>query len=180
MGGIDKAFVEIAGRPMIEHVFAVIAPQVARVVVSIGPRPEPYRIYPYDLVIDAAEDYAGPVAGIASGLAAARTELLLVVPCDAPLVAPVLAARLESALEGARADIAVAHDGRRVQPVFALLRRELGPSALGFLERGGRKVESWYAEHRLAVADMQDVAESFANINDPQDRRRIEALLVRG
>jgi molybdopterin-guanine dinucleotide biosynthesis protein A len=48
-----------------------------------------------------------------------------------------------------------------------------------YLDNGGRKIDRWYAEHGYAQADFSDVAESFANINAPDEKRALEQKLGR-
>ena len=69
-----------------------------------------------------------------------------------------------------QADISVAHDGHRMQPVFALLRCELLPDLLTYLEGGGRKIDTWYTQHRLALSDFSALPDTFLNLNTPEDR----------
>jgi molybdopterin-guanine dinucleotide biosynthesis protein A len=72
----------------------------------------------------------------------------------------------------------VASDGQRLQPVFLLLRRTVTPSLRAYLESGGRKIDTWFAQLRLAQADFSDEPDCFVNVNDPLERQRIEAQLV--
>ena len=103
---------------------------------------------------------------------------MLTAPCDAPLVAQDLAERLYVALRREDAEISVAHDGERVQPVFALIDRGLLPSLLAFLESGKHKIDLWYARHRLASADLSDSPDTFLNINTPQEREAVQTRLA--
>jgi molybdopterin-guanine dinucleotide biosynthesis protein A len=151
---------------------------VGAVLVSANRNLDRYAAYGLRVVPDAFPGFPGPLAGVASALPHLTSEFLLTVPCDAPLLCPDLARRLFDACVAARADLAVAHDGRRVQPVFMLLRRSVAPGLLAYLEGGGRKVDSWQAQLRPAQADFSDVPDCFANVNEPDERRRIEALLV--
>ena len=111
-------------------------------------------------------------------MARATSRYILTVPCDSPLLAPDLAARLYAALEAGEAEIAVAHDGARMQPVFALLDCGLLASIEDYLGAGGRKIDTWYEQHRVALADFSDHPDMFLNINTPEDRDRLEKRLV--
>ena len=104
-----------------------------------------YRRYAYPVIEDMMGEFFGPLVGMASGMQASDTDYLLTVPCDSPFIPPVLAERLFRELEDQRADISVAHDSTRMQPVFALLRKELLASLMTYLEDGGRKIDTWYA-----------------------------------
>ena len=102
-------------------------------------------------------------------MAAVSTPWIVTVPCDGPFLAPDLVDRLCTALMRADAEIAVATDGKRMQPVYALLPVALAPSLHAFLAAGERKIDLWYARHRVALADLSDRPESFANINSEED-----------
>ncbi|HUG97607.1 MAG TPA: molybdenum cofactor guanylyltransferase MobA [Gammaproteobacteria bacterium] len=178
MGGIDKGLVELGGRPMIAHVLAVLAPQVERVLINANRNLDRYAEFGWPVVPDEDTGFLGPLAGLAAGLRAAVTPLVLTAPCDCPLLAPDLAARLYSALDAERAEIAVPFDGERLQPVFALVRRELGDSLAAYLGGGERKIDRWFAQHRLARVDFSDRPETFVNVNDPDERAALELRLA--
>ena len=103
-------------------------------------------------------------------MAAAETPFILTIPCDSPLLPPDLVQRLIRALQSENAELAVAHDGERLQPVFALIGVELLPSLQQFLERGDRKIDLWYADHDMALADFSDNRNMFLNLNTPADQ----------
>jgi len=100
------------------------------------------------------------------------------VPCDAPLLPPDLVVRLLAACEAGDADAAVVNDGRRLQPVFLLLRSRVAPSLEAYLAGGSRRVDAWLSELRPAVADFSDEAAAFVNVNDPDERQAVEAQLL--
>jgi molybdenum cofactor guanylyltransferase len=178
MGGEDKGLVELAGRPMIVHVLAALAPQVEQVIINANRNLDRYAAFGWPVVADEDSGFLGPLAGLAAGLRAAQTPLVITAPCDSPLVATDLVARLYSALEDEDAEIAVPFDGERLQPVFALVRRELGDSLAAYLGGGDRKIDRWFARHRLARVDFSDRPENFVNVNDPDERAAVEARLA--
>ena len=130
------------------------------------------------VVPDRLGDFAGPLAGMASAMESADSSYLLTAPCDSPFIADDLAERLYAALHREDAQISVAHDGERMQPVFALMECGLLPSLLAFLESGQHKIDLWYAQHRLAAADLSDAVDTFLNINTPQEREALETRLA--
>lgn len=177
MGGEDKGLVTLHGRPMVEHVIARLQPQVGQLLISANRNQERYAALGYKVVPDLLSDYQGPLAGMAAALQAATTPYLVTVPCDSPLMATDVVARLARALVRDDADVSVAHDGRRAHPVFLMLKRSLLPSLLEFLNAGERKIDRWFARHRVALADFRDCPESFVNVNDPDEHRALEARL---
>jgi molybdopterin-guanine dinucleotide biosynthesis protein A len=68
----------------------------------------------------------------------------------------------------------VAHDGRRLQPTFALLSVSLADDLAAFLARGGRKVDQWYEETNMLEVDCSDLADSFVNLNTPEELAALE------
>ena len=172
MGGMDKGLVQLAGRPMVEWVLDCLRDQVDELIINANRNQETYGAMGHLVVSDRCGEFQGPLAGMASGMAAAGSQWLLTAPCDSPLLSPLLAARLWQACAGG-ADIAVAHDGQRLQPVFALLRCDLLGSLQAYLDAGGRKIDRWYAQHAYATVDFSDEATMFENINTPEDRQRL-------
>lgn len=173
MGGVDKGLVEYRGQPLIEHVLTALVPQVSGVIINANRNLERYESYGRPVVPDIVGEFAGPLAGMASGMQSTTTEHLVSVPCDSPLISPDLVARLYTQLTQNDAEISVAHDGIRMHPVFALMRTDLLPSILAFLNRGERKIDHWFGEHKLTVTDFSDRTEMFLNLNRPED---LEAL----
>jgi len=177
MGGMDKGLVEVAGVPMASWVVRSLRTQVGRILINANRNLDAYAELGFDVVSDASDEYLGPLAGIASGMAAAETEYLVTAPCDSPLVAGDLVARLHEVAAATGSDIVAAHDGERLQPVFALLRCHLRESLQFYLDGGGRKIDRWYRQHRMATADFSDCPENFLNINEPADRTQLEEKL---
>lgn len=179
MGGVDKGLVEIRGRPMVVWVAEALGPQVATVLINANRNAERHRaLTGADVIADDIDGFAGPLAGMAAGMAAARTPWLLTAPCDSPLVAPTLAATLAAAVAASGAPGAVAHDGERLQPVFALLACHLLADLRATLAAGERKIDRWYAHRGVVPADLSAYPEMFLNVNTPEDRADLEARLV--
>jgi molybdenum cofactor guanylyltransferase len=178
MGGQDKGLIELDGKPMVEHVLAILKPQVSGIVINANRSLDRYARYGHPVISDELSDFQGPLAGIASCMTHIVTPYILTAPCDSPLLPEDLGLRLCHALIGTQADIAVAHDGDRMQPVFSLLKRDLRLSLIAFLEEGERKIDRWYARHKLALADFADRPDTFLNINTPQERAALTERLA--
>jgi molybdenum cofactor guanylyltransferase len=180
LGGIDKGLVEIDGRPMIEWIIEALVPQVDALLINANRNPERYRRYGFPVVEDRLPNFQGPLAGFAAVLEEVPADVaILTVPCDSPAPPPDLAARLLDALEGGGAELAVAHDGERLQPVYALIPAALRDSLDAFLASGDRKIDLWYARHRMATADFSDRRDHFVNLNRPADLAQVQRLLHR-
>ncbi len=170
MGGRDKGLIELAGRPLAAHVLAALTPQVDALLINANRHEAEYAALGAPVVRDPLDGFLGPLAGVLAGLEAASTPLVATLPCDSPFIPPDLVARMRAGLDRAGAEIAVAHDGERRQPVFMLLRTDLAPDLRSWLDQGGRKIDAWYEGHTIADADFSDAPETFININTPEER----------
>lgn len=177
LGGSDKGLLPLAGRPLVAWVIEALTPQVAGLLISANRNLDAYRRFGYPLVSDSLEGFQGPLAGILSAMDAAPTPWLLTAPCDGPFLAPDLGARLVQALVQAGASLALASDGVRSQPLFALLPVSLAADLRAYLAAGHREVGRWMARHRAAVAEFGDRPHAFANLNAPEDRVQLEEVL---
>ena len=180
MGGVDKGLVAVDGKPMISWVIDALRPQVAELFINANRNLDQYRAFGLPVIDDGDREFRGPLAGIASGMRAASGKYVAFAPCDSPLVCSDLVARLYAAMSSAGTRIAAAHDGERLQPVFALLERSLLDDLVKYLDSGQRKIDRWYAEQGFASADFSDVVETFANINAPEEKKALELTLRRG
>lgn len=165
MGGVDKGLQVFRGKPLVAWVIERLRPQVDSFIINANNNLDAYRGFGHEVVADEIAGFAGPLAGLHAGLRHTESPLLVSVPCDSPLLPSNLVARLRTALEHESADLAVARTGDQPHPVFALCRREVLPSLEAFLERGGRKIDAWYAALAVVEVAFDDEPEGFANIN---------------
>jgi molybdenum cofactor guanylyltransferase len=174
MDGQDKGLITLHGRPMIDYIIHALQPQAGNILINANRNAEQYAAFGLPVIADMLGDYFGPLVGMASGMNATDKTFIVTAPCDSPFIPDNLVEMLYRALAENEADICVAHDGERMQPVFALLRCSLLPSLLTYLDEGGRKIDTWYGQQRLALADFSTSAETFLNLNTPEDKRMLE------
>ena len=174
MDGQDKGLITLHGRAMIDYIIDALRPQAADIIINANRNPEQYGVYGLPVIADMLGDYLGPLVGMATGMHSTNRPYIATVPCDSPFIPATLVETLYRSLDDQQADISVAHDGERLQPVFALLRCELLPGLLAYLDEGGRKIDTWYRQQRLAIADFSDFPDTFLNLNTPEDRLALE------
>ena len=168
MGGRDKGLALWRGQELVKHVLLALAPQVGQVRVSANRNQERYaELCRCPVLGDDIPGFQGPLAGIAAALKVSDAPCMAVAPCDAPCLPRDLVARLLAGM-GDR-DIAVAHDGARLQPLHLLLRARAGASLHAFIQDGGRKPDAWYRQHGHATVDFADCPDAFINFNALQD-----------
>ena len=78
--------------------------------------------------------------------------------------------RLKTAMDkNPGSQLAVAHDGQRLQPLFALFATELTGPLLHFLTGGRHKVHDFVFSNAWVQVDFADVPDAFENFNTPED-----------
>ena len=172
MGGVDKGLIALDGVPMASMVLERLRPQVGALLINANRHLDRWQAYGLPVVSDEIGGFSGPLAGVHAGLLASTTPWLLSVPCDSPYFPLDLARRLAAAAAVSGAKLAAARSDGRLQPVFALLRRDLLPLLEAYLQGGGRKMETWFDAVGSIAVDFDDMA-AFANINTPAELEQL-------
>jgi molybdopterin-guanine dinucleotide biosynthesis protein A len=184
MGGRDKAFVPLAGRPLIAHAIARLGRQVGPLAINTNAQAEAFAGYGLPLLADEARDYSGPLAGVLAGLDWAAAEghsHIVSVAVDTPFFPDDLAARLRDAQGEAGLSLAATDgpDGHWRHPTFGLWPVALRDDLRAALADGTRKIVLWADRHApgKAVFDAHD-HDPFFNINTPEDLETAERMIA--
>jgi molybdopterin-guanine dinucleotide biosynthesis protein A len=173
LGGVDKAFVALNGRPLIAHVLPRLAAQTDILAISANGDPARFADYAVPVLPDAREHAGkGPLAGIAAGLAwaaAAGAEAVLSMPVDTPFFPPNF-----SALLTPPPAVAV-YEGRQ-HHLAALWPVTFLPRLLRFLAEPG----SYRVRDALGLCEARQVvchgpADPFLNINTDAELRGVQS-----
>jgi len=174
MGGLDKGLLEFDGRLLIEILIERLQGQQLDILINANRNQATYESYDYPVIGDELEDYQGPLAGFASTMASVKTRYILTLPCDSPMLSDNFTDRFIETQDRTGSPICVAHDGERLQPVYALIDTRLLDDLKLFLDSGERKIDRWYAQHNYARVDFSDDTVMFQNINTPEDQQRMQ------
>jgi molybdenum cofactor guanylyltransferase len=177
MGGADKAFLPLGGRPFIAHVLDRLEPQVERVLISANGDAARFQGFGCRVVPDAAPQ--GPLSGILAALTAAGemgATHVVSTPCDTPFLPGDLVPQLLLAAERTPSGLALATDSTGDHPATALWPVGLVPALTAFLQSGEAKVTRFTEAHHAARAHFPD-PRAFLNLNTPEDLAAAEALL---
>jgi molybdopterin-guanine dinucleotide biosynthesis protein A len=183
MGGGDKPLRLLGGRPMLDHVLARLAPQVAALVLNANGDPARFASHGLPVVSDGLPDHPGPLAGILAALdwtAEHRPGMAWVVsvPGDSPFIPTDLVARLHAARDAAAVPLACARSGGQAHPPVGLWPVALRADLRAALLAGERKIDRWTARHGCVHADWPDTpVDPFFNANAPEDLAAAETLL---
>lgn len=177
MGGADKAFLPLIGRPLIHHVLDRLRPQVDAVILSANGDPARFAALGCPVVADDVPQ--GPLSGILSALrhaGAAGATHLVSTPVDTPFLPTDFVARLQAAAATSPEGLAIARTADGDHPASAIWPVDLAPALAAFLAGGGAKVTRFTDAHAAARADFPD-ATGFLNLNTAEDLATATSLL---
>lgn len=172
----DKGLILFRERPMVTYALKAMEGVVDCVVINANRNIELYQRFGVPVISDAKLTFEGPLAGILSVMSICETGVLMVMPCDSPLIQSSHLVQLKQALLTSNAEIAVAHDGVRLQPVFLALNTHLLESLQLFLSRGQRKIDVWLRQHTVVEVDFSEHAKVFLNINTVEELTTLEDI----
>ncbi len=169
MGGDDKGLLLYQQRPLIHCAIDILSRQVDSLIINANRNIEQYQAFGYPVISDSIDGFFGPLAGMLTAIQSVETDYILTAPCDSPNISSQLRQRMMETLLSEQADIAVAHDGVRLQPVFCLIPCHLEDDLAAYLKQGDRKIDLWLSQYKLAIVDFSDQVDSFINFNNPDD-----------
>ena len=174
MGSVDKGLQYFKGKPMVAHVLTRIQPQVDEILINANRSIEDYEKFGFQVIPDAIDGFAGPLAGLHIGMTHAAHPLVATVPCDSPFLPLDLISRLVLAMQKSNADLAVAKTFDQPHPVFCLVKTSLAPHLQSFLESGQRKIDKWTTTLKIVEVQFDDEEAAFSNINTIDELKSFE------
>lgn len=167
--GADKAFLEIDGRPMVEHILALFA-GLFRKTIIVTNTPDRYRSYGAELVGDALA-VRGPLTGIYSGLRRSGDEYNFIAACDMPFLNRHLIAYMGEVSRGHDAVVPLVNG--LPEPLHAIYSKRTLSTIESYIRSGERRIYRIF--DRLDVRYLADEEirrfdpdrRSFRNINTP-------------
>lgn len=181
--GSDKALLEIAGKPMIEHILDQTAGLGEQIIITNNPQAYAYLKLP--LVGDRLPD-KGALGGLYTAVEAASQPYAVVLACDMPFVnRPLLEFMLAQAadFEAVVPRLLSAETGKvEAEPFRAVYAKTcLGPIQRA-LEAGKMRMISFFPDIRLRWVEEAEIRPydpellSFRNCNTPQELEEVRAL----
>jgi molybdopterin-guanine dinucleotide biosynthesis protein A len=169
--GAEKAFLDIAGKPLIEHILRVFLERFEQTII-VTRSPERYRGL-YAAVVNDALETSGPLTGIYSGLLHARTERVFVAACDMPCLSSRLIAYMEQ--QAGEFDAVVPLVKGLPEPLHAIYHRRSLPVILNHIQRAEQRVAQVLEHLRVRYLTEREIIHydpqlrSFRNLNTPEE-----------
>ena len=167
--GRDKAFLHLAGKPLVQIVVERIS-QVCAEVIIVADEITSYAGLGVPVVEDRFRG-VGVLGGLHAGLAAASHGLTLAVGCDMPFLRPDLLRAFAVWVEGY--DVALLEDGGHVEPLHGAYRRTCLSPIEAAIRAGERRIVSFFPHVRVRRVAPREIIpidpdmESFRNLNTP-------------
>jgi molybdopterin-guanine dinucleotide biosynthesis protein A len=176
--GTDKAFLEIDGRPLVEHILEVFSTLFTRTIVVTN-TPDRYREYDIEVTSDVL-DIRGPLTGIYSGLLKSTDEYNFVAACDMPFLNPRLISYMGEIAAGE--DAVVPQFNGYLEPLHAIYRKGLLPVLDAQIRKQDRRIRGLFDHIRVRYVTEEEIVRfdllkrSFRNLNTPKEFKEAVCL----
>ncbi len=178
--GTDKAFLKLAGRPLVERVVRrlVELSDDLIVVADVADRYQALEL-PVRLVSDRVRGM-GSLMGVYSGLGAARYRYALVVACDMPFLNAALLQYMIPLAAGY--DVVIPRLNGMLEPLHAIYGQTCLPHMARLLEEHSRKITAFLDSVKVRFVEEDEIDEfdprhlSFLNVNTLEDWQRVQSL----
>ncbi len=171
MKGVNKAFLKIGGRTILDRLVASLRPDFSEILL-VTRQPDLYSGYDLRVVEDIYPDRSSLV-GIHAGLVNAGAEFAFMVPCDTPFLQTGLIDLLLDELEPGLDVVVPFYDGH-YQPLCAIYSRRCIPVIESQLGRGDYKIIEIFDQMNVRVVPAEKLKAadpdllSFLNVNTPE------------
>jgi molybdopterin-guanine dinucleotide biosynthesis protein A len=169
--GADKAFLQLAGKSLLEHALH-LAREAADNVSVVGPAE---KFAKYARVVPDIYENQGPLAGIHSALNWSRSDLNLIIAVDLPFVTAGFLKYLVSRARACSAVVTVPATSAGLQPLCAVYRKVFSQVASRALQQGRNKIDALFKDVSLRLISEEDLKTNgfdsaiFRNLNTPAD-----------
>lgn len=169
--GSDKAFLELAGRSLLEHAFA-LASAITEEVKIVG---DVVKFASFGAVVPDVYSGRGPLGGIHAALAASSTDWNLILGVDLPFLQPHFLNYLIAEAHHSGATVTVASAEGHFHPLCAVYRKRFYDVADRALAKRRNKIDALFGEVPTRVIGEDELTSSsfnasmFRNLNTPED-----------
>jgi molybdenum cofactor guanylyltransferase len=181
MGGINKALIEVRGRPIIERVASTLSRIFTRIVI-ITNCPDSFRFLGLPMYRDIIPG-SGSLGGLYTGLKVCGTDYGFLVGCDMPFLRADIIRLMVGKIDDF--DVIIPEAQGYTEPLHALYSQRCVPHIEDLIHQTDYKIFNLF--HRVRVNMLpESVFTSFdpdlsfiGNVNSPEDLARAEELAER-
>lgn len=174
--GADKAFVDLLGQPMIEHILVRVAHLGQSETILITNKPAEYAHLNLPLYSDVLPD-KGSLGGIYTALHHSTSDYTLVIACDMPFINPDLLRYMTGLIAAPDGpyDVIVPRVEGYPEGLHAIYRKTCLPFIRERLDADRLKIIGFYESVRVRYLDepeylpLDPQKHSFLNINTPEE-----------
>jgi molybdopterin-guanine dinucleotide biosynthesis protein A len=181
--GMDKAFVDLGGKPMIQHVLDCLNALGQQETILITNRADAYAAFHPRAYADVLPE-RGSLGGIYSAIHYSNTPYTLVVGCDMPFLNAALLRYMTRLIEKAAFDVIVPYIGDRYEGLHAIYSKTCLEPIRGRLDQGELKATGFYDDIRVRAITEPECRQydpkgySFFNVNTPEQLSEARRLLA--
>ncbi len=174
--GRDKAFLELAGRTLLDRALETCRP-LCPIVRIVGPQE---KFAAHGATVEDTYPDRGPLGGIHAALSHSATSHNLVLGVDLPFVTTAFLRYLVEQAWASGADVTVPRAGGGFHPVCAVYHRRFRGSAQKALERGENKIDALFSRVSTRILEEPELtrfalgAQMFENLNTREDFEHAE------
>lgn len=179
--GMDKSFVEIDGKPIIQHMMTRVADLGQTETFIVTNRPDDYATLGLPMVSDVIPD-KGSLGGIYTAIYHSQSVHTLALACDMPFVNPDLLLFMIGLIDDAT-DVIVPRVERYPEGLHAIYSRKcLGPIKAN-IDADRLKVIGFYGHVNVRFVDHDEYGQfdpkglSFFNVNTPEELEEARRLV---
>lgn len=180
MGGINKALLQVGGRPIIEREAEVLC-RVFQEVVLITNTPEDFRFLDLPMFRDLFPG-KGALGGLYTGLMSIKARQGVLVGCDMPFLNGRILSRLAELATAGRQDVLIPRINGRLQPMHAVYSKGCVAHIVEHMHTSDLTILNFF--HAVDVVEVQQADLSrfdlhcrfVMNINTPADLERARQI----
>ncbi len=169
--GADKAFLELAGKPLIARTVE-LARDVTDQVAIVG---DPQKLSAYGPVVSDIFRGCGPLGGIHAALANSDFDLNVILAVDLPFLTSRFLKLLIGDAQVSGATVTVPSTRGYFHPLCAVYRKQFAETTEHALKLGKNKIDALFREVELRVISEEELAGNgfdeliLRNVNTPDD-----------
>jgi molybdenum cofactor guanylyltransferase len=183
--GTDKAFVLLAGKPIIEHIIGRVSDLGQAETILITNRPESYDHLKLPMYRDVVPD-KGSLGGIYTAIHHSQHPFTLALSCDIPFVNPALLRHILSlrntTIDGNPVDVVVPRVDKYPEGLHALYSKRCLEPIRERMDADRLNVIGFYPKVNVRYIDEPEYAaidphkHSFFNVNTPDELQQAEQI----